>query len=936
MKQKLTLLILALVMSMGAWADTTITFSSDQIKNGGSNPATFYDGNGNVVTGSAWCRKFITNTSIPITFTVGSLDRFSSYSGGFNTNGNLWITATVPAQYTFTGVSFKAKIIDGGSKQVYVEGNTDGRVTLTDSYQTVSSGALSSNSVRFRFENGNDGTNAGECIVVFEDFEFTINTELADAASSITNNHFYRIFTYNNGSADGTQKYYLTASGTFTDQVASAGEFTFSATTADHFVPTGYAWMITADGGTKYFTNPSGGEWNNRLNEKICTTTQKRQNWEAQVFYLNNVNKYAVRCTNAGIDTSWKSHAYWTVVPDDDDEDNLPDPEYSSERNYIWEIEEIASVTFNLIYNGNTIDSKVLDRASNIGDVVLPTEWDNPYCTYSYSTTTINANTETVNVTMTWNGPFEFSSDYASAKWYYLALRKKWAKYDKDLEINSSTAYPLYSDKSEVACKEEGLWAFVGNPLGVRVFNKAAGNDVCLQWTTQPQIASTSNSNAVYWKIGKCIDNSSVEHGFLLYYQGVYLHDLGGNNPGKLAVWSSGSAPSDPGSAFIVEEPNFKDLVIQNIKPWFDTMGQYFSLNADIVYANNTYAPALENCSPSTYDELLAYVSDASHYHYPSSGYYRIKNKVDGYGYMGVSNNQLVGNISQSNAISDPSTIIYIEKNGNTAVKLSTQGKYGQVAAGGYAVSLADASPASYFTLEVQYPGYAMIRTSSADNGSYYTVYNGEVSAWTSDTPDANWKFEVAESVTITLNDGGDGYYYATACLPYDVTLSTACAYTLTLNGAKNGLTMSDAMSVVPAGTPIFLRHTEGTVVATIASNAAYVTSPLTTTALTGTYLDKPVTTKTDYFLGKANDKVGFYLWDGTTLKANRAYLEASKLNNSGVKGFALDFEDDATSIQTIDNGQQTTEGAIYNVAGQRMNKMQKGINIINGKKILK
>ena len=112
MKQKLTLLILALVMSMGAWADTTITFSSDQIKKGGSNPATFYDGNGNVVTGFAWCRKFITNTSIPITFTVGELNRFSSYSGGFNTNGNLWITATVPAQYTFTGVSFKANIID--------------------------------------------------------------------------------------------------------------------------------------------------------------------------------------------------------------------------------------------------------------------------------------------------------------------------------------------------------------------------------------------------------------------------------------------------------------------------------------------------------------------------------------------------------------------------------------------------------------------------------------------------------------------------------------------------------------------------------------------------------------------------------------------------------------------------------------------------------
>ena len=147
---------------------------------------------------------------------------------------------------------------------------------------------------------------------------------------------------------------------------------------------------------------------------------------------------------------------------------------------------------------------------------------------------------------------------------------------------------------------------------------------------------------------------------------------------------------------------------------------------------------------------------------------------------------------------------------------------------------------------------------------------------------------------------------------------------------------MSDAISVVPAGTPIFLRHTEGTVVATIASNAAYVTSPLTTTALTGTYLEKTVTAETDYFLGKANDKVGFYLWDGTTLKANRAYLEATKLNNEpGVKGYALDFEDDATGINE-ELRMKNEESSIYNLAGQRMNKMQKGINIINGKKILK
>jgi hypothetical protein len=31
-----------------------------------------------------------------------------------------------------------------------------------------------------------------------------------------------------------------------------------------------------------------------------------------------------------------------------------------------------------------------------------------------------------------------------------------------------------------------------------------------------------------------------------------------------------------------------------------------------------------------------------------------------------------------------------------------------------------------------------------------------------------------------------------------------------------------------------------------------------------------------------------------------------------------------------------TIDNAIYNLAGQRMSKMQKGINVVNGKKILK
>ena len=51
------------------------------------------------------------------------------------------------------------------------------------------------------------------------------------------------------------------------------------------------------------------------------------------------------------------------------------------------------------------------------------------------------------------------------------------------------------------------------------------------------------------------------------------------------------------------------------------------------------------------------------------------------------------------------------------------------------------------------------------------------------------------------------------------------------------------------------------------------------------------------------------------------------------VKGFVFD---DATGIDDIEHSSLTIDHPIYNVAGQRIKKMQKGINIINGKKILK
>ena len=88
----------------------------------------------------------------------------------------------------------------------------------------------------------------------------------------------------------------------------------------------------------------------------------------------------------------------------------------------------------------------------------------------------------------------------------------------------------------------------------------------------------------------------------------------------------------------------------------------------------------------------------------------------------------------------------------------------------------------------------------------------------------------------------------------------------------------------------------------------------------------------TQYILAKKNDNVGFYkATSGTIIAAGKAYYQSP----SNVKAFYFDFAGDATGIAEIENGKLKVESSIFNLAGQRVNKMQKGINIVNGKKVL-
>ena len=146
-------------------------------------------------------------------------------------------------------------------------------------------------------------------------------------------------------------------------------------------------------------------------------------------------------------------------------------------------------------------------------------------------------------------------------------------------------------------------------------------------------------------------------------------------------------------------------------------------------------------------------------------------------------------------------------------------------------------------------------------------------------------------------------------------------AYAAVLKGEWIALT---EVENVPESTPVVLK---GTYYNKIANN----TLPAINVANSLVGADADVASDgTMYILSKQGDTVGFYKAEGT-IPAGKAYIVSS----SSVKAFFFEA-DDATGINEVNGQWAMINGqSIYNIAGQRVSKMQKGINIVNGKKIL-
>ena len=180
---------------------------------------------------------------------------------------------------------------------------------------------------------------------------------------------------------------------------------------------------------------------------------------------------------------------------------------------------------------------------------------------------------------------------------------------------------------------------------------------------------------------------------------------------------------------------------------------------------------------------------------------------------------------------------------------------------------------------------------------------------------------------------GSNGYAtYVPEVKPVDLSSfaeEELAAYTISFE--KEGWAKLNPVTKIPVGSAVVMKGAAGSYKLPYTDEAP---------ALTGNELiaatGEGVTADgTQYVLANGTEGVGFYKADPTTIiPAGKGYLV---ITGSGAKSF-YGFEiEDATGINEI-NGQASmlNDQPIYNLAGQRIGKMQRGINIVGGKKVLK
>ena len=180
---------------------------------------------------------------------------------------------------------------------------------------------------------------------------------------------------------------------------------------------------------------------------------------------------------------------------------------------------------------------------------------------------------------------------------------------------------------------------------------------------------------------------------------------------------------------------------------------------------------------------------------------------------------------------------------------------------------------------------------------------------------------------------------WGTLCLPFDATISGANVYTIAskvVDGSGNptAINLNEvANNTVAAGKPYIFQATGSTLSATYSGSYAAASAGY---GMMGNLSSTPVTVAVGKYVVKDN-KVRKVVTGGTgvTIGQYRAYIDLEGVDVATSRSaFFLGSDDNETT--GIENVQaEKSQNAVYNLNGQRVKDGQKGLLIVNGKKVM-
>lgn len=544
--------------------------------------------------------------------------------------------------------------------------------------------------------------------------------------------------------------------------------------------------------------------------------------------------------------------------------------------------------------------------------------------------------------------PFAYAPDVASIEtWQYIQMHsnnKKFLKYESN--------YISWSDSNlpELGKTDAYAWTFVGNPfVGFKMLNKAATTAKALKSTNGGNPAMASYAEATSF-LAAASNQTGTGYFCMRYPGGNYLNAQNG----KLAHWGS----NDAGSTMVVNgdfveitlAEYLADLqtLISNAEEFVTTndankskVGYYklTDIQAQIDNAKNyTESESMDDVDIAFLD--LQDVMNNPEVNLPVDGrFYRIENN-NASGYLssgtGTGLTQFVAGIGEQASsifcytggkLLSYTTGLYLAyKTDDNSNKL------------GYTDTVGEAAGTTIGFAKSPVLGKLLISFNNG-NRSFYSDAVGDSNGASAGQTGEHYRFTVTEvewlPVPVNTEVG-----YATIYSPVELELSYGRfkAYTATINEAGTAIKLTE-QSVVPANTGVVLEYQEG------AENGYVFLQVNKETTLTGvkselrgTFADSYVADDA-YILAKPEGyEAGFY-------KAKKNYENGTKFLNNGFKAYLPKPASSEARFYVFDFGTETgiegiesenAKAEIYDLSGRRVQNAQKGLYIVNGKKVIK